>query len=100
MGSAFKMVSSRSHFHCSDPCSQEKGVETELTHTKGFPGGLDGKESACNAGSVGSIPGLRRSAGGEHDNLLQYSWLENHHGQRSLAGYSPQGHKSRTRLSD
>ena len=42
-----------------------------------FPGGSDGKESACNAGDLGSIPGLRRSPGGGHGNPLQYSCLEN-----------------------
>ena len=42
---------------------------------------------------LGSIPGLGRSPGGGHDNPLQYSSLENPHGQRSLAGYSPWGHK-------
>ena len=92
-----------------------------------FPGSSAGKESACNAGDSGSIPGLGRcrgkgtgyplqnfctslvaqmvknppacgrpgipglgrSPGGEHGNPLQYSYLENLHGQRSLAGYSP-----------
>ena len=51
-----------------------------------FPGGSAGKESACNAGDLGSIPGLGRSPGGGHDNPLQYSGLENPQGQRSLAG--------------
>ena len=55
----------------------------------GFPGGSDGKESACNVGHSGSIPGSGRSPGGGHGNPLQYSCLENPHGQRSLAGYSP-----------
>ena len=42
----------------------------------------------------GSIPGLGRSPGRGHGNPLQYSCLENPHGQRSLAGYdSPWGHK-------
>ena len=59
----------------------------------GFPGGSDGKRSICNVGDLGLIPGLGRSPGGEHGNPLQYSWLENPHGQRSLAGYSPQGCK-------
>ena len=59
--------------------------------TFGFPGGLDGKESACNAGDLGSVPGLGRCPGGWHGNALQYSCLENPHGQRSLAGYSPWG---------
>ena len=56
-----------------------------------FPGGLDGKESSCNAGELSTIPGLGRSPGGGHGNPLQYSCLKNHHGQRSLAGYSPWG---------
>ena len=59
----------------------------------GFPGGSDGKESDCNAGDLGLIPGSGRSPGGGHDNSLQYSRLENPHGQRSLAGYSPWGCK-------
>ena len=59
----------------------------------GFPGGSVGKQSACNVGDLGSIPGLVRSPGGGNGNPLQYSCLENRHGQRSLAGCSPQGHK-------
>ena len=43
----------------------------------GFPGGSDGKESARNAGDLGSIPGLERSLGEENGNPLQYSCLEN-----------------------
>ena len=54
----------------------------------GFPGASDGKESSCNAGDLGLIPGLERSPGGGHGKPLQYSCLENPHGQRSLAGYS------------
>ena len=52
----------------------------------GFPGGSDSKESTCNAGDLGSVPGLGRSPGGAHGNPLQYSCLENPRGQRSLAG--------------
>ena len=59
----------------------------------GFPGGLYGRESACNAGDLGTIPGLGRSPGGDHGNPLQYSGLENLHEQRSLSGYSPWGYK-------
>ena len=44
---------------------------------KGFPGGAAGKESACNAGDLDSIPRLGRSPGGGHGNPLQYSGLEN-----------------------
>ena len=53
-------------------------------------------ESACNVGDLGWIPGLGRSSGGGHDNQVQYSCLENPHGQRSLVGYSPGVAKSRT----
>ena len=65
-----------------------------------LPGDSDGKESTCNAGDRGLISGLGRSPGGGHGNPLQYSCLENPHGQRSLAGYSPWGSESQTRLSD
>ena len=42
-----------------------------------FPGGSEGKESTCNAGDSGSIPGLGRSAGEGNGNPFQYSCLEN-----------------------
>ena len=57
------------------------------------PGGLVSKESACNAGDLGVIPGLGRSPGRGHGNPLQYSCLEKPHGQRSLVSHSPWGHK-------
>ena len=59
----------------------------------GFPGGSQGKESDCNVGDLDSIPGLGKSPGGGNDNPLHYSCLKDPHGQRSLAGYSPQGRK-------
>ena len=43
----------------------------------GFPDGSLGKESACNAGDLGLIPGLGRSPGEGYGNPLQYSCLEN-----------------------
>ena len=43
----------------------------------GFLGGSDGKASACNAGDLGSIPGLERSAGDGNDNPIQHSCLGN-----------------------
>ena len=46
-------------------------------------------KSACSVGDQGLIPGLGRSLGEGNDNPLQYSCLENPHGQKSLAGYSP-----------
>ena len=47
------------------------------TQYLGFPGGSDSKESPCNAGDPGSIPGTGRSSGEWNGNLLQYSCLEN-----------------------
>ena len=41
----------------------------------GFPGGLEGKETAYNEEDLGSVPGLGSSPGEEHGNLLQYSCL-------------------------
>ena len=58
-----------------------------------FGGGLDSKESACNAEDLGSVPGLGTFPRGQHGNPLQYSCLENSYGQRSLVGYSPWSHK-------
>ena len=43
----------------------------------GFPCGSAGKESACNVGDLGSIPGLGRSPGEGNGYPLQYSGLEN-----------------------
>ena len=59
----------------------------------GFPGGSDGIEFARDVGDWDSIPGLGRSPGGGHGNPLQCPRLEIPHRQRSLAGYSPRGHR-------
>ena len=48
----------------------------DLCSNLGFPGGSRGKESACNAGDLGLIPGLGRSSGEGNVNPLQYSCLE------------------------
>ena len=59
----------------------EKGLESNISQTsilcEGFPCGSAGKESACNAGDLGSIPGLGRSPGEGKGYPLQYSGLEN-----------------------
>ena len=55
----------------------------------GFPCGSAGKESTCNVGDLGSIPGLGRSLGQPTLVFLPGEF----HGQRSLAGYSPWGRK-------
>ena len=44
---------------------------------RGFPDGSDGKESSCNAGDLGLIPGSGRPPGEENGNPPQYSFLEN-----------------------
>ena len=62
---------------------------------KGFPGGSDGKESTCNAGDLGSIPGMGGSPGEGKGSPLQYSGLEN-----SMDCTVHGVVKSRTRLSD
>ena len=62
------------------------------SHTLGFPCGSAGKESACNVGDLGSIPGLGRSLGERKGYALQYSGLEN------SMDYTVS--RSRTRLSD
>ena len=61
--------------------------------SQGFAGGSDGKGSACSVVYLVSIPVLGRSPRGGHGYPLQYSYLENLHGQRSLAGHSPWGGK-------
>ena len=57
---------------------------------RGSPGGSDSKKKkpACSAEDLRSVPGLGRSLGRGHGNPIQYSWLENPYGQRSLVGYS------------
>ena len=59
----------------------------------GFPGSSASEESAYNTGDPSSIPGSGRSSGKGSSYPLQYSCLENPHGQRSLAGYSPWDHR-------
>ena len=65
----------------------------------GFPGGSDGKESACNVGDLGSISGLGRSPGGGHGNQLQYSCLENPMNKEVWQATVHGVAKSQTRLS-
>ena len=67
-------------------------LEFVCLREEGFPWWFRVK-SACNAGDLGLIAELGRSPGGGHGNRLQYSHLENPHGQRSLEGCSPWGCK-------
>ena len=64
---------------------------TIVSLCQGFPGGSDGKESACNAGEPGSIPGLGRSPGegnGHHSSILAWriSWTEEPGGLHTVHG--------------
>ena len=68
------------------------GFQNEL----GFPHSSVGKESACNAGDLASIPGLGRSSGEGNGNPLQYSCLDNP--MDTGACQAPPGHKSQTQL--
>ena len=70
----------------------EKKIVLKKNKTQSFPGGSDGKESACNVGDQGSVLG--------QEDLLKKEWLPTpvflpgeFQGQRNLAGYSPLGHK-------
>ena len=73
---------------------------TDLMSLVGFTRWLNGNETICQAEDMGLIPGLGRSPGGGHGNPLQYSCLENPHGQRSPVGYSPWAAESWAWLSD
>ena len=66
---------------------------------QGFPGGSDGKESACNVRDWGLIPGLGRSSGEGHGIPLQYSCLENPMDRGAWQATDHEVEKSRTRLS-
>ena len=80
----------------SSKCLLISWVQYIYTHiSMGYPGGSDDKQSACDMEHLGSIPGLGRSPGGGHGSPLQYSCLENAHGQRSLVGYHPWGRRVR-----
>ena len=68
--------------------------------SKGFPGGSDSKESACNAGDLGSIPGSGRSPGEGKGYPLQYSYLENSMDRGAWWATVDGVAKSRIRLSD
>ena len=71
--------------------SSHPNCSSSLTGPPTWTGGSGGKESGCNAGGLGSIPGLGRSFRGGNG----YAFLlpGEFHGQRNLAGYSPWGRK-------
>ena len=74
------------------PRQDAKDFPSLLTHL-GFPGGSVRKESACNARDLGLIPGSGRSPGEGNGNPTPVFLPGEFHVQRSLADYSPWGHK-------
>ena len=60
-----------------ESCPIRQGACSGPPPTLGFPGGSEGKESTCNVGDLGLIPGSGRSPGKGNGNPLQYSGLEN-----------------------
>ena len=72
----------------------------DLKDKEGFPGGSDGTESACNAGDLGSIPGLGRSTGEGNGYPLQYSGLKNPTDREAWKATVHGVAKSWTQLSD
>ena len=68
------LYSERSEEDCQNkPVTPRRSIQKK---GRGFPGDSDGEESACNAGDLGSIPGLGRSPGEGNGNPLQYSCLK------------------------
>ena len=76
------------------------GITNAYRPGRGFPHSSVSKESACNAGDLGLIPGLGRSPGEGNGNPLQYSCLENPMGRRAWWATVHGVTKSRTQLSD
>ena len=70
----------------------DRATNTHILTLLGFPGGSDGKVSACSVGALDSFPGWGRSPGEGNGNSPQYSCLENPMDRRPGC-YSPWGHK-------
>ena len=95
-------------FHISCPEQMQKragGPEDNLlintlNCNQSFPGGSGGKEPACNAGDLGSIPGSGGSPGEGHLNSLQYSCLQNSIDRGACLATVPGVAKNRTQLSN
>ena len=86
-----------SWFHLYEKSIIGKSIDTD--QYSGFPNGSFGKESACNAGDLCSIPWSGRFPGKEiaKEQPTPVFLPEEFHGQRSLVGYSPWGHKESDR---
>ena len=67
----------------------DKNINIYKNLDRGFPGGSNGKASACNVGDLGSIPGLGKSPRERNGNPFPVLLPGKFHGWRSLVGYSP-----------
>ena len=96
----------RSHSHTNDRSRNNESIQNGkeevklLLYATGFPGGLEGEASACNAGDPGSIPWLGRSPEGGNGNPLQYSRLDNSMDREAWWATVHGITKSQTQLSD
>ena len=82
------------------PLGHEEINNIYIYHNVDFPGGSDNKESACNVGDPGSIPGSEKSPGEGNNYPLQYSCLENSRDRGNWLATDHGVAESQTRLSD
>ena len=75
-------------------------IPSQKEYCQGFPHSSVSKESDCNVGDPGSVPGLGRSPPRRRCQLTPVSLPRESRGQRIPAGYSPCGHNRRTQFSD
>ena len=75
-------------------------IQAVHTNSWGFPGGSDSKESTCQAGDLGLIPGLQRPSGEGNGYPLQYAGLENSMGRGAWWATVHGVAKSQTRLNN
>ena len=95
-----KLSLSGAPWNAAGTAGQYQGILSLSTVQMGFPSGSDGKESACNTGDLGSIPGLGRSPGEGNGCLIQYSCLENPTDRKSWRVIVRGVARSQTQLSD
>ena len=81
-------------------CRDVESFIPQISRVKGFPGSSVGKESTCNAGDMGLIPGSERAPGEENGYSLQYSCLGNPMDREAWRATVHGATKSQTQLSD
>ena len=98
-GQRCKVTCPKSYCRLAEELEFEAKFWLLINYRISFPGGSDGKESACNAGDLGSIPGLGKSPGEGNGYPLLHSCLENSMDREVWWTTIPEVPKSRTRLS-